>query len=57
MVFPKVIVTAITTLYINKKAMVCSPDGDTNFFNIDARVLQADTQAPYLLILCLDYVL
>ena len=35
---------------------VHSPDGDTEYFNIVARVLQGDTLAPYFFI-CLDYVL
>ena len=34
-----------------------SPDGDTDYFDIVARVLQGDTLAPYLFIICLDYVL
>ena len=33
------------------------PDGDTEYFNILAGVLQGDTLAPYLFIICLDYVL
>ena len=36
---------------------VRSPDGDTEFFDIVAGVLQGDTLAPYLFIICLDYVL
>ena len=36
---------------------VRSPDGDTEYFNIVAGVLQGDTRAPYLFIICLDYVL
>ena len=32
-------------------------DGDTEYFDIVARVLQGDTLAPYLFIICLDYVL
>ena len=36
---------------------VRSPDGDTNYFDIAAEVLQGDTLAPYFLITCLDYVL
>ena len=39
------------------KAKVHSPDGDTGFFDIVAGVLQGDTLAPYLFIICLDYVL
>ena len=34
-----------------------SPDGDTEYFDIVAGVLQGDTLAPYLFIICLDYVL
>ena len=33
------------------------PDGDTDYFNIVTGVLQGDTLAPYLFIICLDYVL
>ena len=36
---------------------VRSPDGDTEYFDIVAGVLQGDTPAPYLFIICLDYVL
>ena len=36
---------------------VRSPDGDTEYFNIVAGVLQGDKLAPYLFIICLDYVL
>ena len=36
---------------------VRSPDGDTEYFDIVAGVLQGDTVAPYLFIICLDYVL
>ena len=41
----------------NTKMNVCSPDGDTEYFEIFAGVLQGDTLAPYLFIICLDYVL
>ena len=34
-----------------------SPDGDTDYFDIVAGVLQGDTLAPYLFIICLDCVL
>ena len=50
-------VTAIMMLYRNTKVKVCSPDGDTDYFNIVAGVLQGDTLSPYLFIICLDYVL
>ena len=36
---------------------VRSPDGDTEYFDIVAGVSQGDTLAPYLFIICLDYVL
>ena len=54
---PKEAVAAITILYRNTKVKVLSPDGDTEYFNIVAEVLQEDTLAPYLFIICLDYVL
>ena len=54
---PKETVAAITILYRNTKVKVRSPDGDTEYFDIVAGVLQGDTQAPYLFIICLDYVL
>ena len=44
-------------LYKNTKVKVRSLDGDTDFFDIVAGVLQGDTLAPYPLIICLDYVL
>ena len=54
---PKETVAAITILYRNTKVKVRSPDGDTEYFDIVAGVLQWDTLAPYLFIICLDYVL
>ena len=44
-------------LYRNTKVIVRSPDGDKDYFDIVAGVLQQDTLAPYLFIICLDYVL
>ena len=44
-------------LYKNMKVKVCSPDGDTDYFDIVAGVLQGDSLAPYLFIICQDYVL
>ena len=44
-------------LYKNSKSMVRSPDGDTGFFKITSGVLQGDTLAPYLFVICLDYAL
>ena len=40
-------------LYKNTKAMVGTPESDGKFFNIIARVLQGDTLAPYMFIICL----
>ena len=54
---PKETVAAITILYRNTKVKVRSPDGDTEYFDIVAGVLQGDTLALYLFIICLDYVL
>ena len=53
---PKETVAAITILYRNTKVKVWSPDGDTEYFDIVAGVLQGDTLAPYLFIICLDYI-
>ena len=54
---PKEIITTTVVLYNNTKAMIRSSGDDTNFFDIADRVLQGDTLAPYLLIICLDSVL
>ena len=43
-------------LYKNTKAMVHSPAGDTDFFDIVDGVLQGDTLAPYLFMVWLDYI-
>ena len=53
---PKETVAAITILYRNTKVKVRSPDGDAEYFDIVAGVLQGDTLVPYLFIICLDYV-
>ena len=50
-------VAAITILYRNTKVKVRSPDGDTEYFDIVAGVLQRGTLATYLFIICLDNVL
>ena len=54
---PKKAVAAIMILYRNTKVKVRSPDGDTDYVDIVAGVLQGDMLAPYLFIICLDYVL
>ena len=54
---PKETVAVITILYRNTKVKVRSPDGDAEYFDIAAGVLQGDTLAPYLFIISLDYML
>ena len=54
---PQKNVAAIIMLNKNTKVKVCSLDGDTDYFDIVAGMLQRDTLAPYLFIICLDYVL
>ena len=54
---PKETVAAITILYKNTKVKVLSPDGDTEYFDIVVGVQQGDRLAPYLFIICLDFVL
>ena len=54
---PAETVNAIMMLYMNTRSMVRSPDGDKQFFEITTGVLQVDTIAPFLFIICLDYVL
>ena len=54
---PKETVAAKMMLYRNTKVKVRSPDGDTEYFNIVAGVLQGNILAPYLFIIFLDYML
>ena len=54
---PKETVAAIMMLYKNTNVKVRSQDGDTDYFDIVADMLQGDTFAPYLFIICQDYVL
>ena len=54
---PQDTLSAIMMLYKDMKVKVRSPDGDTNYFDIVAGVLKRDTLAPYLFIICIDYVL
>ena len=51
------IIKAIMIMYKNTQSFVRSSDGDIEFFDIIAGVLQGDTFAPYLFIIVLDYVL
>ena len=52
--FLKETVAAIITIHENTNAMVRSIDRGTNFFVIIAGVLEGDSLAPYLLIICQD---
>ena len=52
---PEKIVKAIEIMYT--KAKVLSPDGETDFFEILAGVLQGDTLAPFLFLTVIYYVL
>ena len=50
-------VTSIIMLFKNMKGIIYLPDRDTDFFDIVAGILQGDTLALYLFIICLDYIL
>ena len=54
---PKEAVVAIMMLYKITKVKVHSPDEATDYFDIVAGMLQGDTLAPYLFIICLHFVL
>ena len=48
-------VSATGLFYISAKAKVLSPDGEAEFFEILAGVLQGDTLVPYILTIMTDY--
>ena len=50
-------VCAIIMIYRNTRSMVRSPDIDKPYFEITTGVLQGNTLAPFLFIICLDYIL
>ena len=54
---PDKLIKAIKALYTNTRSRVRTPDGDTEYFDIVAGVLQGDTLAPLLFLIVLDYVL
>ena len=54
---PDETVVSIIMLYRSTEVKVSSPDGDKDYFDIVAVVLQGDTLDPYLFIICLEYVL
>lgn len=49
------LIDATGSLYQGTKASVITPDGETDFFEIQAGVLQGDTLALYLFAIVLDY--
>ena len=54
---PSHILGAIKATYNPLRVKVVSPDGDTDYFNISAGVMQGDTLAPILFVIVLDYAL
>ena len=54
---PKETVAAIMMLYKNMKVKVWSADGDRDYFDMVAGVFKGDALAPYLIIICLVYML
>ena len=54
---PDEIISAIMIAYKITKSIVRTDDGDTDFINISGGVLLGYTFAPFLFIICLDYVL
>lgn len=54
---PDQIVNAISKLYESTRAKVLSPDGETDYFEIIAGVLQGDTLAPYLFVITIDFIM
>ena len=52
---PEQLVSAIGLLYKGTKAKALSPDGEAEFFEILAGVLQGDTPAPYIFTIMIDY--
>ena len=54
---PEQLVNAISKLYEETQAKVLSSDGETDYFETLAGVLQGDTLAPYLFAIVIDYVM
>ena len=52
---PQRILNVINEMYGDIKAKVKSTDGDTDYFQIFAGVMQGDTLAPFLFVIVLDY--
>ena len=49
---PRQIVEALGSMYQNTMSKVIFPDGETELFEILAGILQGDTLAPYLFVVC-----
>ena len=54
---PPNLLRAIDTMYAGTSSKVVTPDGNSEEFDIQACVMQADTLAPFFFIIVLDYVL
>ena len=54
---PPKLLAVIEKMYEDTRAKVITPDGETDFFQIKAGVLQGDTLAPYLFAIVLDHIL
>ena len=54
---PEKLARAISIMYADTVAKVISPDGETDFFEILAGVLQGDTLAPFFFIIVIDNVM
>jgi len=54
---PPNLLRAIEARYTNTRAVIVTPHGETQEFDISAGVLEGDTLAPYLFIIVLDYAL
>ena len=52
---PEELVNAIAKMNENTQALVLSPDGETDWFEITKGVLQGDALAPHLFKIVLDY--
>ena len=54
---PPLLLRAINSMYSKTRAKVITTNGETDWFDIIAGVLQVDTLAPFLFIIVLDYAL